>query len=384
MAYCPYCGTRINSDEIYCVSCGKSVPEDIHTRSKEYKKSFNTWWILPLSVLLFSITFTGGSYWFIDHRSTKAEEKLEKGEELALEGNYESATKYFNDALRLTYKFPAANQNKQYMDLAIQIDSLIKDAKYYIANEQFQEALKTVEKAEGKLNNMDGELIQKLIEDIVTIRNKAKVAQIKANINQDPSISNLKSVLWQIEAIQNEKAQTMANTIQEQIISHAFSNANEALKQNQFSIARSYVEEGLRYAPESQKLQSFKTTVEKEKAAFETAQQNRIEQAMNAAEEEHKKNKNDAVEIVKIEKNLNKQDNLVVNGKIKSVATVPITSVSLSYNLINKDGIIVDKNEVYIYPDTLYPDEVGQFEFTHYDVQKALQVKINKVKWFLN
>ncbi len=337
-----------------------------------------------MSVLLFCITFTGGSYWFMDHQSTKAEEKLEKGEKLALEGKYESAADYFDDAVELTFKFPAAHQNKQYMDLAILIDSILQDAKYYIANEQFPEALKKIEKAESKLNNMDGELIQKLIEDIVTIRNKAKVAQIKANINQDSSISNLKSVLWQIESIQNEKAQDMATTIQEQIISHAFSNANEALKQNQFSIARNYVDEGLRYAPESQKLQSLKTTIEKEKAAFETAQQNRIEQAMIAAEEEHKKNKNDAVEIVKIENTLNKQNNLVVRGKIKSVATVPITSVSLSYNLLNKNGMVVETNEIFIYPDTLYPDEVGQFEFTHYDVHKALKVKINKVKWFLN
>ncbi|MCD5322479.1 MULTISPECIES: zinc ribbon domain-containing protein [Pontibacillus] len=353
-------------------------------RSGNEHNTFNIWWALPLAVLLFSLLLTGGSYWFIDHQSAKAQEKLEEGEELALKGKFDSALHHFDEAIELSYQFPAAKQNKQYMELAIKIESLLDEAKYQISKKEYQEALKVIDQAESQLKNMDGELVRNLIENIVTLRNKAKLYQIQDNVEQDSSISYLKSVLWQIEDIQNDEAQSMASSVQEQIISHAFSNANKHLKQNQFSEARSYVEEGLRFAPESKKLQSLRTTIEKEKTAFETAQQNRIEQAMVAAEEEQKKNKNDAVEVATIKATLDDQNHLVVQGKLKSVATVPINSVSLSYNLLNSEGEIMETNEVYVYPDTLYPDETGQFEFTHYDVEQVLKVKISKVKWFLH
>lgn len=385
MAHCPYCGTKTNENEKYCIHCGKALPEDFEERAQgPQKKSFNRWWILPISVFILSVLALSITYLTIEQKTTQAQEQFKRGEQLALEGQYNKARNYFDEALELSYQFPAAYENKQFMKVALTVQSLMKEAKQQRDDEEFQLALKKIEDAEKKLKNYNGDVVNKLVEAIVKERNQTKVLQLKHLLSNEPSIDNLKMLLWQAEAIQNAEGKKIASQIKERIVSHAFSTANEELKEKHFTKARQIVEDGLRYAPNSKKLQSMKTTIEKEKAAFETAQQNRIEQAMIAAEKEREKNRKDAVEIVDVTTTLDEYGGLIVKGQIKSVATVPINSVSIHYNLLNEEDEVILSNDVYTYPDTLYPDEKGKFEFTHYDVNTLLDVKIAKVTWFLD
>ncbi|MYL34790.1 zinc-ribbon domain-containing protein [Pontibacillus yanchengensis] len=384
MAHCPYCGTPIYDNESYCVYCGEKLPADLSERvHPDYFNGFNRWWLLPMVVLLLSIISLGSTYFIMEQKTVTAQAKFHTGEQIALEGNYSKAKDYFKAAEMLTHQFPAASQNKQFMKIALQVQSYIDEARNQTYNHQYQSSLETLTAAEELLTNYNGEVVRNLIEDIVLLRNNTKVDQLQQTMEDKPSIEELKSLLWQADSIPTDAAKKITKQIREQIVAHSFSNANERLKQKQFSKARSFVEEGLRYAPNSNKLQSLKTTIEKGKTAFETAQQNRIEQAINAAEKEREKNQTDAVKVTSLEATINEFGDLVIKGKIKSVATVPINSVSLSYILVNGSGEKVLSNEVYSYPDTLYPGETGNVEFTHYDVQNSFNVKVDKVKWFL-
>ncbi|KGX84519.1 FxLYD domain-containing protein [Pontibacillus marinus] len=387
MAHCPYCGTKTNEDESFCVHCGKFLPTDLKERSQGYQsKGFNRWWILPISVFILSIIALGSMYALFEEKTTQAKEKFNQGEALALKGNYDEAQDYFNDALDLSYQFPAAIQNKQFLKVATLVKRDLNEAKSMNEEENFQKALEFIDKAEKRLKNYNGDAVEQLVNDITNARNQTKLSHLQFLMKKQPSIDEQKTLLWRAEAIQHEEAKAIANQIRKRIVSHAFSTANEELKQKQYTKARSIVEEGLRYAPDSEKLQSMKITIEKEKAAFEEAQKDRIEQAMEAAEKEREINKKDAVEIVSVETKLDEYGDLVVKGKIKSVATVPISSVSIKYKLYNKDGEMVLENDVYTYPDTLYPDEIGKFEFTHYDVNEKLEIKKEEIKptWFLD
>lgn len=145
------------------------------------------------------------------------------------------------------------------------------------------------------------------------------------------------------------------------------------------------MEDGLKYAPDSEKLISLQTTVEKEQTAFETAQQQRIKQAVNAAAQDQQLNETDAIELLSAEVEKNEQGDFVITGEVKSVATIPVHSILVEYSLLNGNDTEILSNEVYVYPDKLYPNENGEFEFTHFDISEDtedLQVEIDTVTWY--
>ncbi|WP_228550122.1 zinc ribbon domain-containing protein [Salinibacillus xinjiangensis] len=336
-----------------------------------------------MGTLLVSILLLIGFYFLLSYQENKAIDTYYNGENMALEGKFQQAKDLFSEALDKKENFSAARQNVQFMDIAISIQNQLHSANNLMQEEAYVQALTITKNAEEELQNYDGKVVNKLLNKLIDKRNEIKTEELKFNLNQDPSIEDLKVLLWQAESIQNEEAKSITKDIRTRLVNFTYTKANESLKLRQFSDAMTIIEDGLRYAPESEKLNSLKTTIEKEKVAFETEQQKRISQAMDAAEKEHQLNKNDAIEIVSISSSMDEFGDLIVKGKLKSVATVPIYSVSVSYQLVNEDDEVVESNEVYTYPDTLYPDEEGNFEFTHYEIDQEYKAKIDKIQWFL-
>ncbi|MDL4842169.1 FxLYD domain-containing protein [Aquibacillus rhizosphaerae] len=387
MLYCPYCGGRIKDNELFCTQCGEKLPEDMYERNPEKNKTNYRFWYIPITILIVVLISIGSYYLHLEKRETLAKKAFANGEELAFDGQYFKALNAFEKALEHKSNFPSAEVTKDFMQTALQINSKLTQANSYLEEENYQEALTLMTEAENKIKNYNGEIVSLLVDDIVAQRKTIQLKQLRAKLENNPSIEELKTLIWEAEEIQHEEATKIVSSLREKIVAHTFSKANEQLKDNQFSDAREIVEDGLQYAPESEQLQSLKTTIQKEKTAFETALEQRIEQAMNTAEEEREMNKNDAVELIDINVSNEEPENLVVSGKIKSVATVPINSVSVEYILLDADDTEILSNEVYVYPDTLYPDEEGKFDFTHYDLntkEKNIKVKIEKIKWFLD
>ncbi len=386
MLHCPYCGGKIHEKEVFCTQCGEKIPGDIYDRMPQ-KNLHSKWWILPIACFFILLVAVGSFYIYLEKKENQAEIYFNQGEELALNGDFYKAQNKFEQAIKLKDNFPVAKDVFQFMQVAIDIDNNLTQAEKHVENNDFTKAIKLINQSEDHLKNYNGEVVNLIVTNVATAREKTLISQLDEQLAKEPSISELKNLLWDAESIQNEKAKKIATDIREQIIAFTFSEANQSLKENQFTNARDTVEEGLKYAPNSEKLLSMKTTIEKEKTAFETALEQRIEQAMNAAEEERNMNENDAVEIVDIKVSQNDQKKLVVSGKLKSVATVPINSISVEYQLLNEKDEKLASNEVYIYPDTLYPDEEGRFEYTHFDIKPDnvnVKVKIVKVKWFLD
>ncbi|MDC3412743.1 zinc-ribbon domain-containing protein [Aquibacillus sp. 3ASR75-11] len=385
MFYCPYCGSIIKDDEQFCIQCGKKLPSDMYTRME--KPAPNRFWYLPFISVFFILAIIGSFYLFLNYKTTQAKELYLEGEQLALDGSYDKASSAFTEALSYKPNFPAAETNQVFMGIAKKVTNLLNDAQEQSKENSFNEALELIDSAENKLQNYNGEVVNELIKSISEQRNSIKLQQLTVEMNNDPTIEELKTLLWQAQAIKLEEATRIATEIRDRIIAYTFSRASELLNNKQFSDAKATVKEGLKYAPESDKLVSLKTTIEKEKTAFETAQQHRIEQAINAAEEEEKWNENEAVSLQDTTLEEDKQQNIVVKGKIKSLATVPITSVSIQYQILDKDGYEITSNEVFVNPNTIYPEENGEFEFTHYDIKEDvtnIQVKVTKIKWFVD
>ncbi|ASN05931.1 zinc ribbon domain-containing protein [Virgibacillus necropolis] len=384
MFHCPYCGTKVQDNESYCIKCGKRLPEDIHNRL-HLSKGSKKFWFLPLAILFLLALSIGVFYLFLENQTAQAKELYSDGEKNAQKGNFEKAKDLFEQALEQKENFPQASNAIEFMDIAIIIQSKLDNAAKELAKLEYQEALNGIVETESSLKNYNGSVVKKLVNEIVLTRNTIKIEQLKSQLQKKPTNDELKVLLWEAESIKSNEAEKITSNIRNQIIDYTYSKASEQLNKHHFSDAQTLVNDGLIYAPDSKKLKSLQTAIDNEKIAFETAQQRRIESAISTAEKERKQNKNDAVELVDVKLLNDEQGKLVVKGEVKSIATIPINTILVEYDLLTKEGEKFKSNEVYVFPDTLYPNEAGEFEFTHFDITnkaKELKVEVTKTKWY--
>lgn len=383
MLHCPYCGTDVKEDEHYCIKCGKQLPNDIHNRLNNIK--FNKYWYIPLLTAIFFLLSSGVYYFILQNKSSQAKDLYEQGEQFALEKDYNKAKNLFDKALKNKSNFNQAEVSLNFINRALKIGLLLDDTDKLLEQQSYQEALSIINKTESELNNFNGPATSGLIDTIVAKRNTIKITNLEEELKQEPDIDNLKILLWDAEEINDDVAEEIALNIQSQITEYFFSKASKQLKIKQFNNAQTLIKDGLKYAPDAEKLQSLKTTIDKEKTAFETVQQQRIEQAMDTAAKEQQFNETDAIELVSVDLKSDDQGKLVVKGQVKSLATIPLDSILIAYTLSNKDDAELLSNEVFVYPDKLYPGETGKFEFTHLDRKekvKHVDVKVNKITWY--
>ncbi|WP_117169863.1 zinc ribbon domain-containing protein [Paraliobacillus sediminis] len=382
MAYCPYCGSTTKTDELFCIQCGEKLPTDIDSRKIPPKRFFRFIHI-PILIALLSVIACTSYYFYLQSQTKQANASYEKAENYLLDEDYQEARIEIEAALEHNSNFPAAQELQAFTELALTIKNDIENKEAI----SYQDALVEINEGKKELSSYNGEAVIQLTDKLETSRIEIQLKKVKEKLEGEPSIQTLQTTLWEAEGIQNPEAMEIATSIREQIIAYSSTTANQLLQEKQFSEARSIVANALQYAPDSEKLSSLKTTIEKEKTAFETAQEKRIEQALTAVEAERDLNNNDAVELTNAALDEDDQGNIVIFGELKSVATVPINSIAITYNIIDKVDNIIETNEIYVYPETLYPDEVGKFDHTHYDLtdkNNAYDVKIETIKWFID
>src|SRR5690625_1469418 len=383
MFHCPYCGIIVKEDENYCIKCGEQLPTDIQKRFK-FKKRFNRFWYIPIAIITILLLLSVPFYLLLQSKSTQAKNHYKLGEESILNKEFLSAKEYFEQALTQKDNFYQAEVSLAFTKHALEIENYLNESSIHLDDNNFQEALSLVNEAENLLKNYHGQAATEMIHKILSYRNEINIEQINNQLEDQPTIETLKSLLWEAEKNNNDEADELTNQIRTQIIDYTFSKSNEKLNNNQFNDAQILVEDGLKYATDSEKLLSLQTTINKEKTAFEIAAQQRIEQAIHMAEEDRELNEQDAIKVEKVNVDWDDQDRLVVKGEVTSVATIPVHSILIEYTLMNRDTDLLT-NKVFVYPEKLYPDETGKFEFTHYDINqriKNIQININKVTWY--
>ncbi|MBR7553505.1 FxLYD domain-containing protein [Allobacillus sp. GCM10007491] len=381
MKYCTQCGTQTEKNERFCLVCGAEIP-DLDERIPD--EGFNRWWLLP--IIMLSIILAGGiiMHFYLEHQNSETINAFESGIQHAEEGHYTQALEAFEEAVSLKSNFQAAKTAKEFMEVALTVESKIQSIDKLIEEQKFHEGLQLAQEAEDQLESYKGEVTQRLLDRIISKRNEVQIAQIEQQFSESPSFEELKILLWQIHSINAEKSEELVQAMEDRFINDTFSRASENLQDNQFTTALNIVEEGLRYLPESERLKNLKSTIEKQKVAFETEQQKRIEQALSQYELEQDHNKNNAVEVVKVTAKPDEYGDIVVKGEIKSVATVPIQSVTVNYSLYDEEDELLTENETFLYPETLYPNETGKFEYIHYEMPDKVSIEINQISWFLD
>lgn len=348
-------------------------------------KNFNKLWVAPIGIFIFFLLSSIIFYIYLDSRSSKAQEVYLQAEENLMTGEFTAAEQLFEQAIDLKSNFSEAQTSLLFAREAQKIQTSLTDAQTLLQEDDYQEALAILNEAENELQHYYGPAVNDLISTIIHQRNVVKMEQLTELLENDPSIDDLKLLLWEADAIDDENAEVIAQNIRSQIIDYTFSKASEQLNEKHFNDALIIVKDGLKYAPDSEQLKSLETTINNEQTAFETAQEERLEQAMNTALEERERNESDAVNLIEITVDNDEQGNIIVKGEVESAATVPINSIIIEYVILNQNETEIASNEVFVYPDRLYPEENGNFSFTHFDMSESsrnLQIEVNKITWY--
>src|SRR5690625_303938 len=153
----------------------------------------------------------------------------------------------------------------------LQIQREFDEAIVQLDAENLEDALTIVNDTDQLLKNFHGPAATPIVKQIDELRSNIKIEQINKLLADQPGIEDYKTLLWEAEAIKTSDAEELKELIRKEIIDYTFSKASEELNKKQFNNALNLVEDGLKYAVDSDKLQSLKTTIDKEKTAFETA-----------------------------------------------------------------------------------------------------------------
>lgn len=384
MFFCPHCGNEVASKERFCVTCGNQLPSNIDERiSKTQRKTKR--WMYPIVTFLVGFLLLGIVYGVVHHNRVQALELFEEASQIALVGDYAQAKGVVDEAVSQYPSFPQAIELQKFLDIAMEIDQSFVNVSDMREEGQYSEAIETLITNDGKIDNYNGELVSKVKEKINVLKTETRIDEFSFIYENDPDINQLKVLLWELERLNSEKAEELYIDVRDKLVSLTYQEGTALIQKFQFSQALRLVDEILHFVQDSDSLINLKKTIEKEQLAFENQQQQRIEQALSAYESEETHNKEHGIEVISI--NAETEDEKIkVLGEIESVATVPLHSVLVHYEIIDDEQNVLLTNEVYIQPETLYPREKGNFEFIHVDAEtanKRLTVKIRDITWYL-
>ncbi|MBM7680002.1 tetratricopeptide (TPR) repeat protein [Pullulanibacillus pueri] len=348
------------------------------------KKRYGWWWLMPLFIFLLIAGTLTGCMLYEQSKTAAAIASFQKGETLAKKGDYQEAYQAFEQATKKRRNFAEANLDKTVVTLGLSIQKDFDQVDAFNKKKDYAKALTTLDESEQKLKGYKGDIVNNLKEAISNKRVNTMVQKLRLEMKSKKTIDELSSILEQAKALDVPEAHQIADEILKQIVELAYTKASNLLQQNQFSEALQAVTDGLNYDKNNKKLLDLQDTIKNAQDSFESAQEERIQQAMAAAEKERQHNKNDAVQLVSAKAKLNEYGDLVVSGKVKSDATVPITMIKVAYTLTDQDGKKFKSNEVYATPDTVNPGEEAQFEYTHMAVNKDLKLKVTGFTWYVD
>ncbi|MBM7540406.1 zinc-ribbon domain-containing protein [Amphibacillus cookii] len=380
MAHCPYCGAKVYEDEIFCINCGDKLPDHIEDRILVKRRSAKTL-VVPAVIVSLTICALVACYFFNYYQQSKAKSYYRQAEDAILVSDYDKAHEYIERALNHYPNFPEAQVLHQFAKFSVDVLTDLTQA------DDDDQQLQILYQAITELDNYSGEAADPFHDLLHQKQTDLQLMIVENKLNNEPSIHDLPAILWEAEGIQDPDAYELVSVIREQISAHTSNQANTYLQNNQFTEAKDTVENGLYYLPNDDKLQSLLETINKEQDIFTTELEVRMEQAISQYEEEADINQNDAVEIIDVDLNENNQGHLVVSGEISSLATIPIHTIQVHYVLRDQNDKVIETNDVYVYPDTLYPEEKGQFDHTYFDeswINDAVHIQVESITWLLD
>lgn len=408
--YCIACGSSIMEGSKFCGQCGKEVEEPLPREGKELPAEIETTpdledeeveeqvqstteslatsihqksWFFPVSALVVVLIGLGSVYGYQSSINDKVEQTIQAAEKLALEGNLIEAKEQNHAALSIRKNHPILMDNQKIIEDALLIDQLIQEGQDLATGKKFNDGLAKVEQAKKTLKAREGAVYDLLTEKANGEAASITVAQVEAELASKNSIGELIPLLLKLDNYPEESNKIKANVL-EKMVNLATTGATKALQSKDYLAAQQTIEEVLKYDEKNSKLLGMRETISEEKSNFEKAEQKRLEVAIEASIKQDIKNRTEAVELTYLDYGLDAYGSFYVIGEVKNVASRPIQSVLIYYEILDENGAFIKDGVSYVEPYYLDVEELGVFGNTHYDYYGEMKsVNMTRVEWRL-
>ncbi|WP_239614609.1 zinc ribbon domain-containing protein [Cohnella mopanensis] len=426
--FCSNCGNQISEHSKFCNHCGVAVPdastqgnepaivesaaaaevlqqpqsdglqpivmrnkspaqpdEEIITPMAKTNKLRPIHWIMPLACLVVSVALITGLYFYHKNINRNVENLLQEGEKMALEGKWSEGLESIETALKKRPDHPVLLKDQAVLTEAISFEKQLIESEQQSKQMKYDQATKTIHTLKEQLNSRTGPLIDQLNERAGKQEELIVVSQINQKLSATDKLDELFPLFNAIKEYRSDEATKTNKAIKAKIFERVHEKAMSELKANNFNLALTTVEEGLKLDDSNKKMVELKQTIETKKKKFEQDEAERIQKAREAASLEDQKNKTDAVDLIFASGYYEEETgNYNVEINVKNVATRPISSVLIYYDLLDEYGDVVDSSSAYVLPDNLDVGKSGTAYNYHYSDGSISSVQVTYFEWYIN
>ena len=275
----------------------------------------------PVAIPVLSLILSGClGYFYYDHQININEQVVQmkdKAENDALKGEYKQAISLLKEASNLRPTYKVLQDDQKQIQKAAELEKALEDISASLKKQELEKADSKINEFKDSTKNLKGPLFspfQKKIEDKETT---LAVAKIKVEIDKLKTVDQLAGKLTTLSSLKSEESDEVNQLIRKKIVTLTLKDAEKLLNEKQYSDAINSVDKGLSYASKNSKLISFKDRIKKEQAAFEKAEQERIEQAMEVAAQEDLNNKTSAVSVETLDAYVDEYGDLYIYRRSK-------------------------------------------------------------------
>jgi tetratricopeptide (TPR) repeat protein len=395
--YCHNCGSKLVEGSRFCANCGTKLDLEnglkdsenieLQAHSREDRRIQSTKNLVILLIPAVSLFLVGGGvFGFYNHESNINENVMSlkaSAERHALDGDYDKAVKELDKAIKIRPGYSILGDTKAVVIKAEEFSERMDEISVLIKNKKWDEAAQKIAVLDRDVEKEQGPLFEVIKKRVKEKDVTATVGKIKLEIDQLETVDDLISKLSVLSSLTSEEAKATQQQIVKKIVQLTIKEAEVLLENKEFSKAISSIDKALNYSKQHSELVSIKERIETERYKFEEAEQQRLENAMKAAEKEELVNRTAAVEVVKLESVVDEYGDLYITGEVNNLATTSIYGITIFYTIYDGMGNVYDEGSRTVYPYTLNPGEHGFFEDIHYGVNKDVYVEIDNISWYL-
>jgi hypothetical protein len=419
--FCHQCGERLATSSRFCSHCGEKIPQSEETTTKllesnqeenqenpniaatieppeqhveetpceDPKQPLRKRMIkkLPILIPLMSILLVGGgvsAYYVNETTINKDVLSLQhSAENAALNGEYVKAEKELLRAQNMRPDYAVLEQNLETIARANHYTTELTSISDKIKENNFTEAEADLSTLTENITAEFDPLFDPLKDLIAAKEITVTVGKIKQELAELTTVNQLADKLNTISTLSSEEATAVKDQILTKIVQLTSEQAEHYLQNKQFSDAIASVNRGLEYATNNEKLSSFKDKIEQERDAFERAEVERLEKAMEAAAKEDLQNRTAAVDMNWFEAHVDEYGDLYLSGEVTNVATKTISSITIYYTVYDLEGYYLYDSWTTVFPFSLSPGEQGSFDDVVYYLFEDVNVSVDNITWYV-
>ncbi|MGV2619623.1 UNVERIFIED_CONTAM: FxLYD domain-containing protein [Halobacillus marinus] len=388
MKECPQCKQEMTENSRYCSHCGAALNQDgesqlINNSNKNKKRSW-----LPVVTPAVVLVVIGVALYFVYEQEKHVNEEVaawkKKAENVALDGEYRQAETLLSKAIDQRPGNESLKAELKEVQVAVGLDKKLTEAEKQIEKEDLAKAKERLSAIQEKIQQNQSRVILTLVPRLNELNSTITLQEVNKELAKLSSVDELAAKLNTLSDLNLEETAKVREKIFEKIVNRSTKEAEAAMKEKQYTEAIALIDQGLQYVSNDDQLIQLKERIQKEKEAFEQAEQQRLEQAMQQAAEDELVNQTEALKVLSFDITKDEFGDYKVKGQLESVATQIISTVTVKYDILDKDGKVVRSESAKVYPTYINPGTKGSFEKVYYELEEGeYSVNMTEMEWMV-